>query len=123
MNFCVITLLLCFSSVAMADVPPSPDIKSSTDQLEKGWNQEKKEYKHKFKIQMESIEAKIKELDNALDNGDPKRRAKINDEMRQMKILRDQVRTDFHEITVTSLVDLAAIQKHFINSKDDTKND
>jgi hypothetical protein len=115
-------LVLCFSSVSMAEVPSSQEIKTSTRQLEKDWNEVKREYKHKFKVQMEPIEVKIKELQNALDHGDSKRRVSINDEIRQMKILRDQVRTDFHEITVTSIVDLAAIQKHFINSKDDTKN-
>jgi hypothetical protein len=106
----------------MAATLPSSEIKISTQALEKEWNEVKKEYKHKFKAQMEPIDAKIKELQNALDNGDPKKRASINDEMRQMKILRDHVRTDFHEITVTSIVDLGAMQKHFINSKDDTKN-
>lgn len=122
MYFLIIILIACFSNISIADTPRSQDLKTSTQQLEKDWNQAKKEYKHKFKVQMEPIEAKIKELETSLDNGDPKKRAEINDEMRQMKILRDQVRTDFHEITVTSLVDLATIQKHFINSKDDTKN-
>lgn len=97
-------------------------IKESVRQLNKRWEETKREYKDRFKAEMKPIEEKIKELNNTLDYGDPQRRGEINEEMKEMKRLREEVRKNFHETTVTSLVDISAMQKHFKNAKDDTKD-
>ena len=116
-------LIFMGSAVSYAEnKPPSAaELKASTEHLEKSWNDTKADYKKKFKEQMSPIEAKIKELGEALDNGDSAKRKQINDDLKETKELIDRIRKEYHEITVASIFDLTALQKHFINAKDDTE--
>jgi hypothetical protein len=121
--FLASVLVILGVSIAGADKSPSAsELKSSTEQLEKAWNNTKVDYKKRFKSQMAPIEEKIKELKEALDNGDPAKRKQINDDLKEVKELRDRIRKEYHEITVASIFDVTALQKHFINAKDDTQD-
>ena len=98
------------------------ELQDSTSQLQKDWENVRKEYIGKFKAQLDPINRQIDELKDALDYGDVSKRKEINGHLNGLKKSRDNVRQAIHELTATSIVKASGAQKHFKNAKDDTKD-
>lgn len=95
---------------------------AEADELSKSWNDEKKIYKHKYDEFVKKMDKGVRDLDHALDNGDPKLRDQINEQKADLMRKRDHIKRQQADISAAEFVDLTKTKEEIQDKIKDMKD-
>lgn len=98
------------------------DVKKASSDLEKEWEGKKKEYRGKFAAQLVEIDRTIGDLERELDQGDPKVRNELNEQLGDLRRTKDLIKQVFHEITAATAINWGNIPGRIKNRIEDIKD-
>ncbi|MFA5039268.1 MAG: hypothetical protein WC732_06270 [Candidatus Omnitrophota bacterium] len=96
--------------------------RKSSVNLERDWENEKKEYRNRFASKLVEVERAIRDLEGQLDQGDPKLRDEINERLADLRRTRDHIKQIFHEITAATAIEWGNIPGRVKDRFEDIKD-